>query len=148
MRQLTLKLSIAVLTFSLSLVLDAVRAFVSAPDDELTIPVAQLQEEEWHKLYEAAGMTGDPVTLRLVRERLMCTDIDGISNARMVTLVDSMRCERFDRTIYQYNRFVGPYGPFDEKIMNTHRLWCLRHLRFVKTLAPAPKARMYVSSHF
>jgi hypothetical protein len=147
MRQLTLKLGIAVLTFSVGLVAYAAKVFVSAPADELTIPVAQFQEEEWHKLYEAAGMTGDPVTLRLVREKLMCTDIDGISNARMVALADSMRCERFDRTTYQYNRFVGPYGPFDDKIMNSHRLWCLRHLRFMKTLTPAPKARMYVSSH-
>lgn len=147
MQQLTLRLGLALLTFTLGIVVYAAKVFVSVPADEIACPVAQLEQEKWHKLYEAAGMTGDAGTLRLVREKLMCTNPDGISDARAVQLAEDTWCKRADGTVHEYNTVLGPYGQYHRMIMDSHRAWSLKHLTFLYSLIPSERARVYVNGH-
>lgn len=149
MHHLTIRLGIALVTFSLGVLVYVAKVFfyVPPPEDEIEMSVAQFHEEEWHRLYEAAGMTGDEETLLLVRGKLMCANTNGVSDARPIENTDVFGCRKADGSIYVYDVGRGPYGQFDNKIMASHLSWSLKHLQFIKELIPAQRAKRYVNAH-
>jgi hypothetical protein len=149
MRYITLRLMVALLTFGLGLITYSVWSLGlhSREANKRVVPVSQLREEEWHKLYEAAAMTGDQTILDSVRGRLLCTNADGISDARLVEIKGRAACENANGTIYELNFIAGPYGHFDAKIMREHEWWALTNLRFLKTINTPQRARAYVIEH-
>jgi hypothetical protein len=149
MRCITLRLVVALFTFTLGLITYAVWSpgLHSREASKRVAPVSQLREEEWHKLYEAAAMTGDTTILSRVRAKLRCTNNDGISDAWPVDINGRAACEKASRTIYELNYIAGPYGQFDAKIMREHERWALANLRFLKTINTPERAKAYVIEH-
>ncbi|HVG32298.1 MAG TPA: hypothetical protein VM911_04430 [Pyrinomonadaceae bacterium] len=151
MRYFTLRLAALLLSFGLGLVFNVTWRLASgsyyAVDEKLLSPVSQLREDEWHRLYEAAGMTGNRAIYESVRDELMCTNADGISDARPVEINMRGWCKRADGTVYEINSINGLYGRFNEKIMREHQSWALKNLSFVNSISTPRRARAYLIEH-
>jgi hypothetical protein len=104
-------------------------------------PVERAREHEWHKLYEAAGMSGDADLQRLVYARLACMRPDGTAEARLPEPAGGEAvCEERGGGVYP------PDGTFD-RFAREHLEWSLKNLSFVREVSTAERARDYVNSH-
>jgi hypothetical protein len=80
---------------------------------------SSLSNDDQHKLYYAAGMTGDGEVVRRVSVKLGLTNDD-----------------------------FTPAGPNYEKFVQEHIGWILRNTDFIQTVNTPEKARAYVNDHF
>ena len=119
------------------------------------LSVAERREDEWHRLFEAAGMTGDPRVMTEVSSRLLCTNRHGVADAVPVEwdgrawtrrTDTSIACQERDRTVHMLGR-NSDYGQYSQHILETHAAWSLRNLEFTRTIVSPNAARLYVSSH-
>ncbi|HKE55551.1 MAG TPA: hypothetical protein VKB46_02580 [Pyrinomonadaceae bacterium] len=102
--------------------------------------------DQWHRLYEAAGMTGDGEIRVEVFNRLLCSDRAGRSLGLMIDVDGLSKCRLDDGTLQELNP-PGDYGPFAKRILESHLDWSLNNLDFVESVSSAAKARQYVSRH-
>jgi hypothetical protein len=80
--------------------------------------VSSMSEDDKHKLYQAAGMTGDPELIRRVSVKIGLMDDDYTPGANYTTFIEE------------------------------HVSWVIRNTDFVKTLNTPEKARTYVNENF
>ena len=149
MRRVYLRPSIAAVTFSAGLIVSALWSTKHSTVLELhdeTIPEVSI-EDQWHRIYEAAGMTGDPETMRQMERRLTCTDTFGGTTADYVEVRDNIFCKLGDGLFYQVNSTSGPYGPFQRRIFGTHAPWALKNIEFLRTLSTREDAQKYLTAH-
>ena len=121
-----------------------------------SVSAEQSREEEWHRLYEAAGMTGDPQLIREVSDRLLCANRVGFPDAWPVAQdgrvlgeanTGFVGCQQRNRMIHELNWSNGEYGPFENRVMKMHAAWTLQNLAFVRSVAQPQIARAYVYRH-
>ena len=85
MRKVFLNMTALALTFLIGLSVQ-----LSWPGNQLhgsgapAVPAGQDNTEEWHRLYEAAGMTGDSGLFHGVHSRLLCVNNVGLATASPV----------------------------------------------------------------
>jgi hypothetical protein len=99
--------------------------------------------DEWHRLYEAAGMTGDSEIIKQVNDRLFCANDAGQSNGVLLTLDQWMFC----RTSAGDVQLTSVSGSFGEFIKKSHLSWSLQNSDFVASVANPEAAREYVRQH-
>lgn len=150
MQRLALRLTVAVLTFTAGLSAYAgwtVLLLPSNPAEQLA-SVSKLREDQLHRIYEAALMTGGHSDLReFVLNKLMCTNNDGVSDAEFIHRQDMLACERAGGLVFEVRPDIGPYGPMLFKIRSEHHAWSLENLGFIRELTTADKADRYVTQH-
>jgi hypothetical protein len=119
----------------------------------LTVSAEQSRDEEWHRLYEAAGMTGDPQLISDVRDRLLCANRVGFPDAwpvdrdrRVWGRQGVVACQKRNGTIHELNE-SSEYGQFERRVMKAHAAWTLQHLAFVTSVVQPQTARAYVYGH-
>jgi len=132
---------VAVLAFGFGLLTQAVVANLNLTPDEDISPVLAERENELHKLYEAAGMTGDMDLQSAWQKELECLGEDGLLDALPVDRDGEMWCVRRDGTEYRTNR-----KGFDD-FMSKHAQWSVNNLSFLEEVGTAKKARQYVAHH-
>jgi hypothetical protein len=101
-------------------------------------------EDQWHRLYEAAGMTGDSEPRQHVFKRMQCTNKLGIADAVYIETNEGVACRRADKTIHQLH--LSEYGAYFKHITQTHHAWTLANLDFVRSVSSKRKAEAYLSS--
>jgi hypothetical protein len=143
MWRLALRPALLILAFLVGL---AAHAALAGGDPSLALAdqvpsVERAREHEWHKLYEAAGMSGDPDLQRLVYARLACMKSDGRAEARLAepATVEAV-CEERGGGTYPAD------GTFD-RFAREHLEWSLKNLSFVREVSTAERARNYMNSH-
>ena len=106
------------------------------------------RDEEWHRLYEAAGMSGDGTIIKEVTDRLLCANKEGVPDAFPIAKDYALWCQRDDGTIHQllFND-TCEYGSFYQRITSSHSTWALENLDFVRTVGTGKKAKEYVVTH-
>ena len=105
-------------------------------------------EEKWHRLYEAALMSGLDEIREEVLDRLLCSNREGVPDAWPISRDAQLWCQSADRTIHELRIIESSeYGSFSKRITTSHRLWTLDNLDFVRTIGTAKSARAYVISH-
>ena len=90
----------------------------SSNSNSSSTDVSSMSDDDKHKLYYAAGMTGEQEVVRRVSVKLGLTDDDFVP-----------------RDNY-------------EKFVQEHVGWVMRNLDFAKTVNTPEKARAYVNEHF
>ncbi len=105
----------------------------------------QVRSDEWHRLYEAAGMTGDGDIIAQVRNRLLCTNREGETIGVKIDIDLTSWCRLDDGTLKDLNQYTP--GSFSDHILKSHSDWSLRNLDFLKSVGSGVKARQYVREH-
>ena len=142
MWRLALRPALSLLAFLVGL---AAHAALAGGDPSLALadqvpPVERAREHEWHKLYEAAGMTGSSGRGR-VYEELVCVRADGTAEGRLLELPGAVPvCEVRGGGVYL------PDGTYD-RLAKEHSAWSLKNLSFVREVCTAERARDYVNGH-
>ena len=106
----------------------------------------ELRSEQWHRLYEAAGMTGDGEIIAEVRDRLLCTNREGKSVGVKIDIDANSWCRLDNGDIRELTQYTE-YGAFSDQILKSHFEWSLRNLDFLKSVDSGEKARQYVKRH-
>src|SRR5215510_6662827 len=104
---------------------------------------AEIRSDEWHRLYEAAGMTGDGEIIVEVRNRLLCTNREGETIGVKIDIDLNSWCRLDDGTLKDLSQYIGN-GSFSDQILKSHSDWSLRNLDFLKSVDSGVKARQYV----
>jgi len=79
------------------------------------------RSEEWHRLYEAAGLSGDGAIRNEVSDRLFCANKAGVPDARRIEIEGALWCQRADGTIHQFLvNDSSEYGSFFKSITSSH----------------------------
>jgi hypothetical protein len=137
--------AVAIFTFALGVI----SHYVFQMKDEMVIdmaPVSQLRDDELHRLYEAAAMSGDSSLQRSVSERLMCMGRDDSLDARLVTNETETLCVERDGTI-RPQLFRADNKSSFYALLNTHIHWSIKNLDFVESVKSPHAAREYVETH-
>lgn len=151
MHRFTARLIVMLLMFVVGVSAYAAWTFFYHPPglDKQVIPVSQLREDNLHKLYEAAQMTGRDWDARsMTLDKLRCAREDGALDARMIMdEYGKTGCQRDDGVVYKFNIKTGDYGVMFEKIRRDHEQWSLRNLEFIREVSTSEKARNYMHQH-
>jgi len=131
-------ISVALVTFFIGVLL--VRAF---EPNEIT-PIAQSQDDDLHKLYEAASMLGNDELRNEVLDRFQCLSTENYLNARMVTTEWTVYCVNSKR---EYSLAYIQHDSDYEKLRRSHGEWTWRNIEFLKSISSKNKARQYVIAH-
>lgn len=105
--------------------------------------VVAMRIDEWHRLYEAAGMTGDSEIIKQVNDRLFCANDAGESNGVLLTNDQQMFCRTSGGDI----QLTDTSGSFWASIKESHLNWSLQNSDFVASVANPDAARDYVRQH-
>ena len=146
MKPITLRIGIALLAFSLGVVASTIRLryFVSSPESTSV----SLHDEEWHRLFEAAGMSGDSFTRELVYHRLLCANQAGVPDARRIEIDGAVWCQRDDGTIHQViENDTSEYGSYFTHIRSSHGKWAVENIEFGRQVSTELLAKQYVANH-
>jgi hypothetical protein len=144
-QQIFIRLAVLVFAFIIGLSAHALWRF---PWHHSAVAETLSTEEKWHRLYEAALMTGDPSIRKEVSDRLLCVNREGVSDAFAIWRDDGSWCQKLDRTVHELRLIeTSEYGSFGYCITSSHRLWAMRNLDFVRTVGTAKSARAYVRMH-
>jgi hypothetical protein len=143
MRQLSLRLGIALFTFVLAVTLSSLVSKVfKTPQAQVSTNIST--EDQWHRLYEAAGMSGDSTLVQSVHKRLLCANKQGIADAIYIETNEGTCCQKMDKTNHQL--YLSEYGEFHRRIRESHHAWTLANLDFVRSVSSKKKARDYLAS--
>ena len=148
MKQISIRIGVALLAFFVGFVASAIRSrfFVGSPKSVFS--TMSSRDEEWHRLYEAAGMSGDGTIIKEVSDRLLCANKAGVLDASPLDIEGAVWCQRADGTIHQLLvNDTSEYGSFFRRITSSHSTWALENLDFVRTISTGKKAKAYVATH-
>jgi hypothetical protein len=143
-----LRIGVALLAFSLGVVASTIRLGLFADSPQVAFSPASSRDEEWHRLYEAAGMTGDSGIRAEVTNRLRCANKAGVPDGWLIDLDYEQWCRRADGTMHQLlENDTSEYGSFFKRITSSHNTWTFENLDFVRTVSTAKQAKEYVAIH-
>lgn len=148
MKRIYAGMAVALLTFCLGI---AISTILSTSHREAACSSSILSwspDEDWHRLYEAAGLSGDGAIIKEVNDRLLCANSAGVPDALFVEIEASVGCKKVDGSIYELRvNDTSEYGSFYRRITASHSSWTLRNLDFVRRISTAKRAREYVFTH-
>ena len=148
MKQISIRIGVALLAFFVGIVASTIRLRVSVGSPKSAFSPMSSQDEEWHRLYEAAGMSGDGTIIKVVSDRLLCANRAGVPDAWPVDIECAVWCQKADGTIHQLLvNDTSEYGSFYRRITSSHSTWSLENLDFVRTITTGKKAKAYVVTH-
>ena len=148
MKPISIRIGVALLAFFLGVVASTVklRYFAAAPKSACSD--MSLRDEEWHRLFEAAGMSADDVTRDFVYNRLLCANKAGVSDARRLDFEGALWCQRDDGTIHQFiTHHSSEYGSYHKRITSSHSKWAVQNLEFAQMISQTEPAKAYVATH-
>ena len=136
--------TVAVFTFSLGVISHFAFHLKEKAID--IAPVSQLRQDELHRLYEAAGMSGDTLLRMAVYDRFLCIGWDDSLDARLVSIETETFCVERDGNTRR------PLFPPDNKskfdaLLKSHLAWSIENLEFVESVKHPRAAREYVVTH-
>jgi len=108
-------------------------------------PVSQLRQDKLHRLYEAAGMSGDYSLLTAVHDRFLCIGWDDSLDARLVNDETDTYCVERDGSV-RPPLFRADKSKFDA-LLKGHIAWSIENLEFVESVKNPRAAREYVATH-
>ena len=148
MKPISVRIGVALLAFFLGVVASTIRPRIFAGSAQRAFPPASSRDEEWHRLFEAAGLSGDGAILYLVNNRLLCTNKAGVPDAWPVAIKYSQWCRRADGTIHPlFVDDTSEYGSYYRRITSSHSTWTQENLDFVRTISTGKQAKEYVATH-
>jgi len=148
MKPISLRIGVALLAFFIGVVASTIRLryFISAPEN--ACPHTLSRDEEWHRLFEAGGMSADADTREWVNKRLLCANKEGISDAGRIDLEDEVWCKRADGTIHEViEDDTSEYGSYYKHITSTHSTWAVKNLEFARQVSQTLPAKEYIAAH-
>jgi hypothetical protein len=150
MKPISFRIGVALLAFFLGVVASTIRLryFTSRP--ESACPHMASRDEEWHRLFEAGGMSADADTREGVNRRLLCANKEGISDAVRIDLEDGVWCKRADGTMQQaIETESSEYGSYYRHITSTHSKWTVtpENLEFARQVSHTLPAKEYIAAH-
>ena len=105
-------------------------------------------DEKLHRLFEAAGMSGDADVIKEVGDRLLCTNRAGVPDALPIYIDETVRCQTAEKTIHELRlNEISEYGSFSWRITTSPRSWTLHNLGFARSIVGAKNAKEYVLVH-
>ncbi|HEX8138275.1 MAG TPA: hypothetical protein VF544_11840 [Pyrinomonadaceae bacterium] len=139
----TVRLVIALLTFGIGIAAFAAWAglYHFLHLEEQIIPVAELRQNELHRFYEAAAMSGDSALRQRVTEGLMCMGHDGLIDAHVIDIENVPWCIKANRTRYRMR------ADYYSKFMSEHKAWTQENLSFLNEVNTPVKAKEYAAKH-
>lgn len=148
MKGISIRIGVALLAFFVGFVASTIRLRFSVGTLKSAFSPTSSRDEEWHRLYEAAGMSGDGTMIKEVSDRLLCANKAGVPDAWPKDIECAVWCQRADGTIHQLLvNETSEYGSFFRRITSSHRTWTLENLDFVRTISTGKKAKAYVATH-
>jgi hypothetical protein len=148
MKRISIRIGVALLAFFVGFVASTIRLRFSVGSSKSAFSPMSSRDEEWHRLYEAAGMSGDGTITKVVSDRLLCANKAGVPDAWPLEIERAVWCQRADGTIHQLLvNDTSEYGSFFRRITSSHSKWTLENLDFVRTISTAKKAKAYVATH-
>ena len=148
MTQTLVRIIIAALAFFLGVTSHAVWVRFHSQSSKIVVRSMTSRAEEWHRLYEAAGMTGDAGIRNEVSDRLLCANSAGVPDAWPVEIEARSWCRKADGSIHELREIeTSEYGSFSYGIKTSHRTWVLNNMDFVAGLSNARRAEEYVLRH-
>jgi hypothetical protein len=148
MKRIPVRIGVALLAFFVGVVASTIRSRFSADSLDSALSPMSSQDEEWHRLYEAAGMSGDSTLRTEVYDRLLCANKAGVPDAFPIDIEGTVGCQRVDGTIQQLLfDDTSEYGSFNRRITSSHSTWALENLDFVRTVCSGKKAKEYLANH-
>jgi hypothetical protein len=115
-----------------------------------TTPEATLSlDDQWHRLYEAAGMSGDDEVFQQVTKSLMCADPYGVPAGSLVEHHDGISlCVRTNGSSHEFRpAFDGIYDSYLQRITKSHVKWSVDNIEFVRSVSTRKKALAYYQQH-
>lgn len=148
MKRISIRIGVAVLAFFVGSVASTIRLKFSEGSPESALSQMSARDEEWHRLYLAAGMSGDGTLMKEVSDRLLCANKQGVPDARPIDIQGEVWCQRIDGTTHQFLvNDTNDYGSFYRHIRSSHSRWTLENLDFARSISTAKKAKEYVATH-
>jgi hypothetical protein len=148
MKPISVRIGVALLAFFLGVVASTIRSRIFAGSHESASSPASSRDEQWHRLYEAAGMSGDGAIRYLVDNRLLCTNMAGVPDAWPVEIKYTQWCRRADGSLRPlFINDTSEYGSYYRRITSSHSTWTRENLDFVRTISTGNKAKEYVTTH-
>jgi len=139
---------VAVLAFSLGICVHTIWSRFYSRAMRSTVASTLSTDEKWHRLYEAAGMSGNADVINEVGDRLFCTNRAGVPDALPIYIDGKEWCQKADKTIHEIRLDeISEYGSFSWRITKSHRLWTLQNLDFARSVITVKNAKEYVLSH-
>src|SRR5215468_3514446 len=139
-------LAVVFITFLLGVVSSAIVSRQQETRMFTKMSPIEVRSEQWHRLYEAAGMTGDGEIIAEVRDRLLCTNRQGESVGVKIDIEANSWCRLDNGDIKELAQSTD-FGAFSDQILKSHFEWSLRNLDFLKSVDSGQKARQYVKQH-
>jgi len=148
MQQTCIRIMVGVLAFTLGVFIYAIWSRLERHDTRSAVAPTLSIDEKWHRLYEAAGMSGDAELMDEVSDRLLCTNRAGVPEAWPVDIEETVRCQKADKSIHELRlNELSEYGSFSWRITTSHRSWTLHNFDFARSVITAKNAKEYVLSH-
>jgi hypothetical protein len=146
MKRIGIGIMVAVLAFFLGIAISKIWSISRHEAAQRSVVLTSSRDEEWHRLYEAAGLTGDQVIIKEVNDRLLCANSAGVQDAWLVELETTRVCKKSDGSIHEpFASDTSEYGPFFKHITASHSSWALQNLDFIRGIITAGRAKEYVS---
>ena len=148
MKPISFRIGVALLAFFLGLVANTIKLkyFPDLPKGDCS-HMSSL-DEEWHRLFEAGGMSADADTREGVNNRLRCANREGISDARRIDVEGAVWCKRADGTIHEViEDETSEYGSYYKHITSTHSTWAVNNLEFARQVSQTLPAKEYIAAH-
>lgn len=145
MLRVALLFAVSLLSFAIGVLTHRVTlTFSSCVDQEQMVSVAELREDDWHRLYEAAMLSGDENIRSEMDRRSSCMGSDLLLDAWLVVEVGANAyCVKRGGNL---NVHLGRLpGKFYYALLDQHHKWTLRNIAFLKEISTPQKARAYLS---
>ena len=148
MKPISFRIGVALLAFFLGLVASTIRWKYFADPPKSDCSHMSSRDEEWHRLFEAAGMSADADTREWVNKRLLCANKEGISDAGRIDVEGAVWCKRVDGTMHEViENESSEYGSYYKHITSTHSTWALENLEFARQVSQTLPAKEYIAAH-
>jgi hypothetical protein len=150
MRRISMRIGVALLAFLTGVVANTVRVRCFAGSPKGVVSSFSSRDDEWHRFYEAAQVSRDEAIMRRVGEKLFCANRAGIPDAERRDIQDEVWCQKADGTIHPHiedGTSRHEYGPYYQRIRDSHSRWMTENLEFLRTIGTATKARAYLATH-
>jgi hypothetical protein len=142
MKRISIRIGVALVAFFVGFVASTIRLRFSVGSPKSAFSTMSSRDEEWHRLYEAAGMSGDGTIIKEVSDRLLCANKAGVPDASPLDIECAVWCQRADGTIHQLLvNDTSEYGSFFRRITSSHSTWALENLDFAEQSALGRRQR-------
>lgn len=150
MKPISFRIGVALLAFFLGVVANTIRLKYFAHPPQSACSHTLSRDEEWHRVFEAAGMSGDADARDWVNKRLLCANREGISDAGRVDVEGEEWCKRADGTMHEViEDESSEYGSYYKHITSTHSKWTVtpENLEFARQMSQTLPAKEYIAAH-